>query len=795
MPRALLASRSFWRLSVVSPGLAREPTWEAMMRVPRSLALRKALQARCLARPVARSLVPRMVCPVQHVRSFAVAANTGHSEERAEKAEAAEKEFTDATAAFESKNRWELFRAWCIFQTCAIGPIVRHCDTLYEYSVKILGARLTHFLLKKTFFEHFCAGVNSEDIRPRMIELQKLGVGGILDYAAEAKDGELPVTEKPEDEEETVGAPLSSRTYDYEGEALCDARAQIFRTAVRAVKDATPDGFAAIKLSGLGNPALLERMSMCLAEVTRLYARLAKEDISPTDPFYMIDRSFRIDFETFKKGWLNMFEGKSEDELKAMFDAMDRDGDGYISYLEWSSGVKLSEINEMVRGCKHQGRLYQAALNEEEVKLYGRNMLKRVQSILDLAQELSSEIDAEWTDIQPAIDHITIFMQRIYNQGDLPIVFNTYQTYLKGMPTRVQRDLDRSRREGWRFGAKLVRGAYMVSERKKAAERGLQSPICESYEDTEENFHLAIDAILNHEEERDMGPGGAPAEMLVASHNRHSIERTIRKMAELGVAQDRVGFGQLMGMADHLTFTLARYGYKSYKYVPYGPVDEVVPYLIRRTQENSAILGSPSVQEERRLARDFEGLFPDRQLLKEPHVLVTLALQTKHRQSAMSAEMLSERQVCYEKLVTRMQAFKQHFDSLGRWCDFIDPSTGAPFHSDSSTTLLECDECYRRLGFEILELGCCKALCNKRFGQCLVMTTAFVQGEDVEAALPLLDPEAEAGKGEPDALEATGAAEPSGGDAPEAKDAGAAEPSAGDAPEAKDAGPGGCVVT
>ncbi|CAJ1426290.1 unnamed protein product [Effrenium voratum] len=245
----------------------------------------------------------------------------------------------------------------------------------------------------------------------------------------------------------------------------------------------------------------------------------------------------------------------------------------------------------------------------------------------------------------------------------------------------------------------------------------------------------------------------------------------------------------------------------------------------------------------RRLARDFEGLFPDRQLLKEPHVLVTLALQTKHRQSAMSAEMLSERQVCYEKLVTRMQAFKQHFDSLGRWCDFIDPSTGAPFHSDSSTTLLECDECYRRLGFEILELGCCKALCNKRFGQCLVMTTAFVQGEDVEAALPLLDPEAEAGKGEPDALEATGvaepsagdaseakdagaaepsggdapeakdagaaepsagdaseakdagAAEPSGGDAPEAKDAGAAEPSAGDAPEAKDAGPGGCVVT
>merc|ERR1711974_558847 len=63
--------------------------------------------------------------------------------------------------------------------------------------------------------------------------------------------------------------------------------------------------------------------------------------------------------------------------------------------------------------------------------------------------------------------------------------------------------------------------------------------------------------------------------------------------------QKRVYFGQLLGMADHLTFTLARHGYKAYKYVPYGPIDEVVPYLIRRTQENSAILGSPGVQEER----------------------------------------------------------------------------------------------------------------------------------------------------------------------------------------------------
>eukprot|EP00930_Biecheleria_cincta_P080757 TRINITY_DN6919_c0_g1_i1.p1 TRINITY_DN6919_c0_g1~~TRINITY_DN6919_c0_g1_i1.p1 ORF type:complete len:179 (-),score=32.22 TRINITY_DN6919_c0_g1_i1:108-644(-) len=144
----------------------------------------------------------------------------------------------------------------------------------------------------------------------------------------------------------------------------------------------------------------------------------------------------------------------------------------------------------------------------------------------------------------------------------------------------------------------------------------------------------------------------------------------------------------------------------------------------------------------RRLARNFDGLFPGHNLLNDPHVVVTLALQTQHRQSAMSTEMLTERQDFFKRLVERMQAFKSYLDGKGKWCDFIDPSTGAPFHTDSATTLMECDERYRSIGFEILELGCCRALCNERFGQCLVMTSAFVQGseEDVADGLRLLEP-------------------------------------------------------
>lgn len=143
----------------------------------------------------------------------------------------------------------------------------------------------------------------------------------------------------------------------------------------------------------------------------------------------------------------------------------------------------------------------------------------------------------------------------------------------------------------------------------------------------------------------------------------------------------------------------------------------------------------------RRLARGFEGLFPEHDLLQEPHQIVTMALQTQSRQTARSQEMMAEREECFRILVEHMTRFKEALDTTGHWCDFIDPSTGAPRYAHSSTTLRECDEQYERLGFKILELGCCRGICNDKFGQCLVITSAFVQApEDVVAKnLPILE--------------------------------------------------------
>jgi len=501
-----------------------------------------------------------------------------------------------------------------VFKVCSVRWLVRNCEGMYKKSLKILGSNLTHFVMRHAIFNHFCAGETVAELVPRMQRLQQYGVGGILDYAAEAKDETPPKAEQAG--EGDVGAPLSAKTYEYRGEAVCDANAEIFLDAVRAVRDATPDGFAAIKLTGLGDPVLLERMSTCLVETTALFRRLTSSEEggqdSPSQSYFCMDRSFRLDFETFSEGWRRLFKVKDEQELRDIFRKLDADNDGVIAFADWAESMPLLGINELCRDCLEEGPLYKAALNEEEAKLY-ENLCGRVRRVLDLAQELGVRvmIDAEWLDVQPAIDHLVVFLQRIYNRGDRPIVFQTYQTYLKGMHNSVLRDLERSRREGWYFGAKVVRGAYMVSEREKARQRGCESPVCETYEDTEANFHAAIDSILSHNgagappsdpASPSAGPGAtAEGEVLVASHNRGSIEYTLRRMEELQKDRSSVHFGQLLGMADHLTFTLGVNGYKAYKYVPYGPIEEVVPYLIRRTQENSTLLGSPGVQEERHM--------------------------------------------------------------------------------------------------------------------------------------------------------------------------------------------------
>eukprot|EP00873_Tetraselmis_striata_P015855 jgi/Tetstr1/436119/TSEL_024966.t1 len=235
-----------------------------------------------------------------------------------------------------------------------------------------------------------------------------------------------------------------------------------------------------------------------------------------------------------------------------------------------------------------------AELSEEEEGLAAR-VHERVSAIAAAAKEGGVEllVDAEHSYFQGAIDAVAMRAMRLYNKDDA-VVYNTYQCYLKDSGPKLEEHLAQAEAAGFQLGAKLVRGAYMNLERRRAEELCYPSPIHDSLQDTHANFNHCMAMMLD-------AVKAERGHVVIATHNEDSCQRAMRKMATLGLepSNGRVKFGQLQGMCDFLTYSLSAYGYKAYKYLPYGPLHEVLPYLIRRAQENSDVLGATDI--ERRL--------------------------------------------------------------------------------------------------------------------------------------------------------------------------------------------------
>lgn len=150
-------------------------------------------------------------------------------------------------------------------------------------------------------------------------------------------------------------------------------------------------------------------------------------------------------------------------------------------------------------------------------------------------------IDAEHTYFQPAIDNITIDLSKKYN-CDYPVIFSTYQMYLKDSSHRLEMDIERSKKCNYCFAAKLVRGAYMVIERARAAEKQYEDPILESLDSTHINYNKALTKLI-----KDMA-SGSRIEVMIATHNRHSVELALQIMTESHLKpSSNVYFGQLLG--------------------------------------------------------------------------------------------------------------------------------------------------------------------------------------------------------------------------------------------------------
>jgi len=195
-------------------------------------------------------------------------------------------------------------------------------------------------------------------------------------------------------------------------------------------------------------------------------------------------------------------------------------------------------------------------------------------------------IDAEETWIQDTIDMLALDMMRKFNKEKI-IVYNTYQLYRHDKLASLKHDHSTAVKDGFILGAKLVRGAYMEKERKRAAEMGYQCLIQSNKASTDRDYDAALHFCMDNLD---------TLAFVAGTHNENSCRLLAELLNEKQVPHDHphVYFSQLLGMSDNLSFNLADAGYNVAKYVPYGPVKAVLPYLFRRAQENTAIAGQMS---------------------------------------------------------------------------------------------------------------------------------------------------------------------------------------------------------
>ena len=244
-----------------------------------------------------------------------------------------------------------------------------------------------------------------------------------------------------------------------------------------------------------------------------------------------------------------------------------------------ASGIAARELLEKVHAKE--------ALTAEEEQAFLR-VRKRFDTICGhaYASGVPVLVDAEETWIQDPVDALAYEMMAKYNR-ERAIVFNTFQLYRTVSLANLQRAHAAAKAGGYRFGAKLVRGAYMEKERARAAEMGYPSPIQPDKETCDRAFDQGLTFCVENI---------ADLDVVCGSHNEQSNLLLAALMQKHGLAHGdrRLWFAQLYGMSDNISFNLAKAGYHVAKYMPYGPVRSVMPYLFRRAAENTSVAGQSS---------------------------------------------------------------------------------------------------------------------------------------------------------------------------------------------------------
>jgi proline dehydrogenase len=256
-----------------------------------------------------------------------------------------------------------------------------------------------------------------------------------------------------------------------------------------------------------------------------------------------------------------------------------------------ASNISVPVVSSKLTGLADNGLLEKVQEGKEldagDQHDYNK-FLERVNAICSKAHELGVGvmIDAEESWMQDTIDNLVDEMMGLYNKQKV-IVYNTFQLYRHDRMAYLEKSYEKARNEGYMLGAKLVRGAYLEKERERAEERNYPSPIQKDKAATDKDFNAAIKFCVDNYEY---------VGSCCACHNLESNLYQAELIQQKGLLKSHphLNFCQLLGMSDNITFNLAQAGYNVAKYVPYGPVKEVVSYLIRRANENTSVTGEMS---------------------------------------------------------------------------------------------------------------------------------------------------------------------------------------------------------
>jgi len=445
------------------------------------------------------------------------------------------------TSPYARRSSLDLGRQIVVSNVAKNKVFVDNAMSLINFSYKVMGQSFTNFCAESTGGAIWTAGPSIETLTKRLIQLNQDHLYGIVDYSAENH---------------------SEYVSEEHLDASCEQNVQSISAAAIHSLNST-----ALKFSVICSIGHLKSLNKRQVLIENLFwdADVEKKGV--------------VTKEQMLAGIKNILPDCSDEEFTEVYNVI-KEEDGTISEDNWfihCHAVTFEKQFPLIeRLCN---------FSEDEKKLTA-TMLKRFLRLIEHGRSKNSKmmIDAEQSYMQNIIDSLTEQYQYKVNQEEA-ILANTFQCYRKDTLKRLTGSIRRFKKMGVKTGVKLVRGAYMNEENHLAQKYGYDTPICDSIDETHQSYDQCLELLFSNWEK-----GGY---LIIATHNENSSRLGRELMKKNDVKKDEnIFFAQLLGFCDHLTNYLKEHDCKSCKYVPYGPTELLMPYLIRRAQESRHMMDS-----------------------------------------------------------------------------------------------------------------------------------------------------------------------------------------------------------